>query len=94
MNMYPVATEASIAASVDPVYTALFVEDGLFWHLLTFCAGVGGSLLIIGSAAGVVAMGIEKISFTWYMKRITWLAFIGYISGIAVIWLETLFLNI
>ena len=94
MNMYPVATEASIAASVDPAYTALFVEDGLFWHLLTFCAGVGGSLLIIGSAAGVVAMGIEKISFTWYMKRITWLAFIGYISGIAVIWLETLFLNI
>ena len=56
MNMYPVATDAMIAASADPAYTAFFVEDGLFWHLLTFCAGVGGSLLIIGSAAGVVAM--------------------------------------
>ena len=94
MNMYPVATDAMIAASTDPTYTAFFVEDGLFWHLLTFCAGVGGSLLIIGSAAGVVAMGIEKIPFMWYLKRISGLAFAGYVAGIAVIWLETLVLNI
>ncbi|MCM1490893.1 MAG: sodium:proton antiporter NhaD [Muribaculum sp.] len=92
MEMYPVANDTLIAASPDPSFTALFVEDGLFWHLLTFCAGVGGSLLIIGSAAGVVAMGIEKIPFTWYLKKITWLALIGYLSGIAVIWLETLIL--
>ena len=94
MNMYPVMTDAMVAASADPSYAALFVEDGLFWHLLTFCAGVGGSLLIIGSAAGVVAMGIEKIPFLWYAKRITWLAFLGYVAGIAVIWLETLFISI
>ncbi|MDE6023528.1 MAG: sodium:proton antiporter NhaD [Muribaculaceae bacterium] len=92
MEMYPVANDAMIAAASDPAYTALFVEDGLFWHLLTFCAGVGGSLLIIGSAAGVVAMGIEKIPFMWYFKRITGLAFLGYLAGIAVIWLESLFL--
>ena len=89
MEMYPVATDAMISSATDPAYISLFVEDGLFWHLLTFCAGVGGSILIIGSAAGVVAMGIEKISFTWYLKRITWLALIGYLSGIAVIWLES-----
>lgn len=94
MDMYPVATDAMIQASADPAYTALFVEDGLFWHLLTFCAGVGGSLLIIGSAAGVVAMGIEKIPFMWYVKRITWLAFIGYVAGIATIWIETFFIDI
>lgn len=94
MDMYPVATDALIQTSADPAYTALFVEDGLFWHLLTFCAGVGGSLLIIGSAAGVVAMGIEKIPFMWYVKRITWLAFIGYVAGIITIWLETFFINI
>lgn len=94
MNMYPVATDAMVAAAADPVYMSYFVEDGLFWHLLTFCAGVGGSLLIIGSAAGVVAMGIEKISFMWYAKRITLLAFIGYLAGIATIWLETLFFEI
>lgn len=94
MDMYPAATEAMVAASSDPAYMALFVEDGLFWHLLTFCAGVGGSLLIIGSAAGVVAMGIEKIPFMWYVKRITWLAFIGYIAGIITIWLETFFISI
>lgn len=94
MEMYPVANDAMIAASSDPAYMSLFVEDGLFWHLLTFCAGVGGSMLIIGSAAGVVAMGIEKIPFMWYMKRITWLAFIGYICGMVIIWLETLFLTI
>lgn len=94
MNMYPVATDAMVAAAADPVYMSYFIEDGLFWHLLTFCAGVGGSLLIIGSAAGVVAMGIEKISFLWYAKRITLLAFAGYIAGIATIWLETLILEI
>lgn len=92
MEMYPVANDAIIATSADPAFTALFVEDGLFWHLLTFCAGVGGSILIIGSAAGVVAMGIEKIPFTWYLKRISWLAIIGYLSGIAVIWIESLFM--
>ena len=94
MNMYPVATDAMVSAAADPTYMAYFVEDGLFWHLLTFCAGVGGSLLIIGSAAGVVAMGIEKISFMWYAKRITLLAFAGYVAGIVTIWLETLVLNI
>ncbi len=88
MNMYPVATPDMIAA--DPAYMSLFVEDGLFWRLLTFCAGAGGSLLIIGSAAGVVAMGIEKIPFTWYLKRITWIAFIGYLAGIATIAIESL----
>ena len=77
------------AGTTDP-YLLTFVEDGLFWHLLTFCAGVGGSLLIIGSAAGVVAMGIEKIPFFWYFKRISWLALAGYLAGILIIWLESL----
>ena len=77
------------AGTVDP-YLLTFVEDGLFWHLLTFCAGVGGSLLIIGSAAGVVAMGIEKIQFFWYVKHISLLALIGYLAGVFVIWLESL----
>lgn len=76
----------------DPAYLEYFVEDGLFWHLLTFTAGVGGSLLIIGSAAGVVAMGIEKIPFFWYLKRISFIAFLGYLAGIAIIWLENIFL--
>ena len=77
------------AGTTDP-YLLTFVEDGLFWHLLTFCAGVGGSLLIIGSAAGVVAMGIEKIQFFWYVKHISLLALIGYLAGVLVIWLESL----
>lgn len=85
MNMYPVMTEVVAETTADPAYAMLFVEDGLFWHLLTFCAGVGGSMLIIGSAAGVVAMGIEKIPFMWYLKRITLMAMSGYIAGIAVI---------
>ena len=92
MGMYPVADAATVAASVDPVYMQAFMQDGLFWLLLTYCAGVGGSLLIIGSAAGVVAMGLEKINFAWYLKNISFLAFIGYVAGIAVIYLESLFL--
>ena len=62
--------------------------DGIFWQLLAYCAGVGGSMLIIGSAAGVVTMGIEKITFGWYMKHITWIAAIGYLAGIIVYWFE------
>ena len=88
MGMYPVMDAAAVAASADPAYMQSFVQDGLFWHLLTYCAGVGGSLLIIGSAAGVVAMGLEKINFGWYLKRISLLALSGYLAGIAVIWLE------
>ncbi len=85
MDMYPVMNEVTAAASADPSYSMLFIEGGLFWRLLTYCAGIGGSLLIIGSAAGVVAMGIEKISFTWYLKHITWMALVGYLAGIATI---------
>ena len=49
---------------------------------------MGGSLLIIGSAAGVVVMGLEKITFGWYLKKMTWIVFVGYLSGILVYWLE------
>lgn len=76
MGMY------DIAAAGD------FARDGIFWQLLAYCAGVGGSMLIIGSAAGVVAMGLEKISFGWYLKKITWIAAAGYFAGIAVYYVE------
>ena len=79
MEMYPIAA------------TGDFAVDGLFWQLLAYCAGVGGSMLIIGSAAGVVVMGLEKISFGWYMRKFTWIAFVGYLAGIATYALETLF---
>ena len=94
MEMYPVVDPGMLQDFQDPVYMGYFVEDGLFWHLLTFCAGVGGSMLIIGSAAGVVAMGIEKIPFMWYVKRISLLALSGYLAGIAMIWLETFFIGL
>jgi Na+/H+ antiporter NhaD/arsenite permease-like protein len=57
------------------------------WHFIAYAAGTGGSMLIIGSAAGVVAMGMEKISFFWYLKNIALLALIGYLSGIGVLFL-------
>ena len=65
---------ASIGMFSNPI-------DAPVWHYIAYCAGTGGSILIIGSAAGVVAMGMEKISFGWYLKNITLLALIGYISG-------------
>ena len=76
MGMYPVEATGDMAV------------DGIFWQLLAYCAGVGGSMLIIGSAAGVVVMGLEKISFGWYMKKITWIAFVGYLAGILIYWVE------
>lgn len=78
MGMYPVAEPEAIG------YAANFVTDGHFWGLLSYCAGVGGSMLIIGSAAGVIAMGLEKIQFGWYMRNISWLAMLGYLCGAAV----------
>ncbi|MBR1401374.1 MAG: sodium:proton antiporter NhaD [Prevotella sp.] len=78
MGMYPVAAVGDMAV------------DGIFWQLLAYCAGVGGSMLIIGSAAGVVVMGLEKITFGWYMKKITWIAFVGYLAGMGCYWLEKL----
>ena len=92
IGMYPVADVTAIAASADPAYAQLFAPDGLFWLLLSYCAGVGGSILIIGSAAGVVAMGLEKIDFTWYLKNISLMAFLGYAAGIAVIFVESVVL--
>ena len=75
MGMYPVAPTGDMAV------------DGIFWQLLAYCAGVGGSMLIIGSAAGVVVMGLEKITFGWYMKHISWIACAGYLAGIVCYWL-------
>jgi len=63
-----------------------FAQDGIFWQLLAYCAGVGGSMLIIGSAAGVVVMGLEHISFGWYLKNVTWKAFVGYLAGMICYW--------
>ncbi|WP_297092311.1 sodium:proton antiporter NhaD [uncultured Draconibacterium sp.] len=81
MGMYPIA---DIGASG---YDSFFVQDGAFWEFLAYTAGTGGSMLIIGSAAGVAAMGLEKIDFIWYLKKITWLAFIGYLAGAATYYL-------
>jgi len=61
--------------------TGEFAKDGVFWQFLAFCAGTGGSALIIGSAAGVAVMGLEKIDFVWYLKKISILALIGYFAG-------------
>ncbi|MCQ2605360.1 MAG: sodium:proton antiporter NhaD [Bacteroidales bacterium] len=65
-----------------------FAQDGTFWQMLAYCAGTGGSILIIGSAAGVAAMGLEKIDFVWYLKHISWLALVGYLAGVAWIYVE------
>lgn len=81
MGMYPIAPTGDMAV------------DGIFWQLLAYCAGVGGSLLIIGSAAGVVVMGIERVTFGWYLRNITWIAFVGYLGGIFAYWLQCLIIS-
>ena len=63
---------------------AIFIQNHPFWEFLAYCAGTGGSILIIGSAAGVAVMGMEKIDFIWYLKKISWLALAGYIAGALV----------
>lgn len=88
IGMYPLADSSSVVAAADPEYMAAFMPDGIFWQMLAYCAGVGGSLLIIGSVAGVVVMGIEKISFVWYLKNVSLIALAGYLAGVGVFVLE------
>jgi Na+/H+ antiporter NhaD/arsenite permease-like protein len=83
-----------VAASMAMYPINTYHIDHSFWHLLAFCAGTGGSLLIIGSAAGIAAMGLEKISFGWYLKNISWLALIGYLTGIAMFILQEIILDL
>ncbi|TAJ13203.1 sodium:proton antiporter [Marinilabiliaceae bacterium JC017] len=75
MGMYHIAPADSVGFLSD------FMVNGDFWTFLAYCSGTGGSMLIIGSAAGVAAMGLERIPFFWYLKRMGWLALLGYLAG-------------
>lgn len=82
MKMYPLASPDQLVVAGDQAaWLGHFVKDGHFWEMLAYCAGTGGSCLIIGSAAGVAAMGMEKIDFFWYLKNISFLALLGYLGG-------------
>nr|WP_298147714.1 sodium:proton antiporter NhaD [uncultured Pseudomonas sp.] len=84
MKMYPLVSPQTLSlAGSESGWLSNFVVDGTFWELLAYCAGTGGSCLIIGSAAGVAAMGMERINFIWYLKRISGLALLGYLAGAA-----------
>ena len=71
-----------------------YPTDHFFWEFLAYCSGTGGSILIIGSAAGVAAMGMERIQFGWYLKKIAWLAILGYLAGAAIFLLQHFLLNL
>ena len=93
MGMYPVVTESMLATATNPEYLQYFVVDGIFWHFIAYCVGTGGSILIIGSAAGVILMGLERISFGWYLKRISLLALLGYLCGAGVYILQVILIG-
>ena len=94
MGMFPVVDSATLAASADAAYLSNFVVDGTFWHMLAYCAGTGGSIIIIGSSAGVVAMGLERMNIIWYFKHISLLALIGYFAGAAVYMLQNYLISL
>lgn len=77
-----------VAAAIGTYPLDVYGVDHPFWELLAYCAGTGGSALIIGSAAGVAIMGILKIDFVWYLRKISWLAIIGYFAGVATYYLQ------
>jgi NhaD family Na+/H+ antiporter len=80
-----------VAAGMGMYDIALYPVDSSLWQLLAYCAGTGGSILIIGSAAGVAFMGMEKVDFLWYMKRISLIALAGYLAGIGIFLLQQAF---
>jgi len=73
-----------VAATMGMYDLARYPADSFLWEFIAYCAGTGGSILIIGSAAGVAAMGLEKVDFVWYLKRVSGLALVGYLAGAAV----------
>lgn len=83
-----------VAATQGMYSLQQYPTDHYFWEFLAYCAGTGGSILIIGSAAGVAAMGMEKIPFGWYLKKIAWLALVGYLAGAGVYILQHYLLNL
>lgn len=85
-----VVDNVPLVAAAQGMYT--FPTDHYFWEFLAYAAGTGGSMLIIGSAAGVAAMGLEQINFIWYLKRISGVALLGYLSGALVYILENMLL--
>ncbi len=89
-----VVDNVPLVAAAQGMYSLTDFPTGhFFWEFLAYCAGTGGSALIIGSAAGVAAMGIEKIDFIWYLKKVSLLALIGYFAGAAVFILQHLLMN-
>jgi Na+/H+ antiporter NhaD/arsenite permease-like protein len=83
-----------VAASQGMYSLDKFPTDHYFWEMLAYCTGTGGSVLIIGSAAGIAAMGMEKISFFWYLRKFSWLALIGYFAGTGVFILQHYFFSL
>jgi Na+/H+ antiporter NhaD/arsenite permease-like protein len=81
-----VVDNVPLVAGAMGMYHNAFPTDHYFWEMLAYCAGTGGSILIIGSAAGVAVMGIEKIDFIWYLRKISLLALIGYLTGALAYW--------
>ena len=80
-----VVDNVPLVAAAQGMYTLeQYPTDHFFWELLAYCAGTGGSALIIGSAAGVAAMGMERIDFLWYLRHVSWLAVLGYLAGALV----------
>jgi len=73
-----------VAAAMGMYDMQTYAADDKLWTFLAYCAGTGGSLLLIGSAAGVAVMGMEKLAFGWYLRKISWLALIGYVAGALV----------
>jgi Na+/H+ antiporter NhaD/arsenite permease-like protein len=81
-----------LVAGAIGMYGTAFPTDHYFWEMLAYCAGTGGSILIIGSAAGVAVMGMEKIDFIWYLKKISLWALLGYLAGALTYWVMNVWL--
>jgi Na+/H+ antiporter NhaD/arsenite permease-like protein len=90
IGMYDIVSSDALTSISDPEKAAFvkhFVTDGSFWELLSYCANTGGSILIIGSSAGIAAMGLAKIDFVWYLKKVSLLALAGYLTGFVAFYL-------
>lgn len=82
-----------VAAGMGMYDLQIYPVDSYLWQMLAYCAGTGGSILVIGSAAGVAFMGLEKVNFIWYLKKVSWIALISYFVGVAVFLLQEMWIS-
>ena len=86
VSIYPVTAAESLQQFSDPAYMSSFVQNGIYWKIIAFCSAMGGNILPLGSISGLALMKMERVHVGWYFKKVGFVALIGWLIGMIVMW--------